>query len=58
MPQQRNALEVTHAAEAAKRGDRSAVLRHLARTGRWSMEVTKEVGVDVLSQVLAKLLSA
>jgi hypothetical protein len=54
--QQGTALEVTHAAEAAKRGDGPGTLRHLARTGRWSLDVAKEVGVDVVSQVLARLL--
>lgn len=54
--QQGRALEVAHAAEAAKRGDGPGALQHLARTGRWSLDVAKEVGMDVVSQVLAKIL--
>ena len=45
---------VAEAADAAAGGDGAGVLRHLKRAGAWTLEVAKDIGVDVAAEVIKK----
>jgi hypothetical protein len=50
--QQADIKRVRQAEKAARRGRKRAVLRHLARTGKWVQEVAAQVGAELVVAVI------
>jgi hypothetical protein len=47
-------VEVGHAADAAKKDDGPAVMRHLAAAGRWASDFATKVSASLAANLLAK----
>lgn len=46
--QMAHVAEITHAKEAAEKGDGPGVLGHLAKAGKWTLSVAEKIGVGLV----------